>query len=345
MAFFKKFFNSVIHDKHEDGPFTVKGTTNPAYFGTVLPYPNFSASKDAAELEKAIKAKGVNEDGIISILLTRNNEQRQQIKTVYEQSTGKALSAALKSVLRSHLEDAALALLMTPAQFDVHELTKATKGLGTSEDVLSEILASRTNKEICEIKRVFKEVNHMELEDVIKSETSGDFSLALLALLKANKNESDTVDMDLAKRDAEILFEAGEKAKGTNVSAFIDILTTRNGAQLSKTFQKYSGISDKSLPRAIEMELKGDIENCLIDIVKCAWSKPAFFAERLHLAMKGLGTRENSLIRVLVSRSEVDLKKVVDEYKIMYKQTLKQAIVEETKGDFQKILLGLCGPQ
>lgn len=43
-----------------------------------------------------------------------------------------------------------------------------------------------------------------ELEDVIKDETSGDFTTALLAMLKANKDESTDVDMDLARRDAEV---------------------------------------------------------------------------------------------------------------------------------------------
>lgn len=43
-----------------------------------------------------------------------------------------------------------------------------------------------------------------ELEDVIKDETSGDFTTALLAMLKANKAESTEVDMDLARRDAEV---------------------------------------------------------------------------------------------------------------------------------------------
>ena len=44
-----------------------------------------------------------------------------------------------------------------------------------------------------------------ELEELIKAETSGDFTLALQALLKANKDEDSEVDLDLAKRDAKVL--------------------------------------------------------------------------------------------------------------------------------------------
>lgn len=178
----------------------------------------------------------------------------------------------------------------------------------------------------------------------MEHETSGDFTAALLALLKANKDESGVIDTDLAQKDAEVLFEAGENTKGINISAFIDILTTRSGLQLSKMFEHYAEVSDISLPKALDMELKGDIEDCLIDIVKCSWNTPAFFAEKLHLAMEGHGTCEDTLIRVLVSRSEVDLKKIVQEYRAMYDVSLQETILLDTKGHYETVLLGLCGP-
>lgn len=344
MSIFTKFFKNIIQDKNpDDDTVTVKGKPKPKYYGTVTPYPNFSASSDASVLQSAIENKGVDEDVIVAVLVNRSNEQRQKIKVVYEQSTGENLEKALKSALRSDLEDVSLALLMMPAHFDAYLLRKATKGLGTDEDVLVEILATRSNQEILEIKKVFKEEYETELEDVIKDETSGDFTMALLAMLKTKKDEDTEVDMDQARRDAETLFEAGENTKGINVSAFIDILTKRSGPQLSKTFQQYACLSDVTLPKALDSELRGDIEDCLIDIVKCAWNKPAFFAEKLHLAMKGHGTCEETLIRVLVSRSEVDLKKIVEEYRAMYDDSLQDHILRDTEGHYRNVLLGLCG--
>lgn len=345
MSIFKKFFKNVIHDRDpDDDTVTVKGKPKPKFYGTVAPYPNFNASSDASVLQNAIESKGVDEDVIIAILVKRSNEQRQKIKVVYEASSGDRLDTALKSALRSDLEDVSLALLMTPAHFDAYQFRKATKGLGTDEDVLVEILATRSNREIQEIKRVFKEEYNEDLEEVIKDETSGDFTTALMAMLKGSKAETTEVDIALARKDAEILFEAGENTSGANVSAFIDIMTTRSGPQLCKTFQQYACVSDVTLPKALDMELKGDIEDCLTDIVKCAWNTPAFFAEKLHLAMKGHGTCEDTLIRVLVSRSEVDLKRIVEEYRAMYDVSLQEAILQDTKGHYQDVLLGLCGP-
>lgn len=44
----------------------------------------------------------------------------------------------------------------------------------------------------------------VDLEDVIRDETSGDFTTALLAMLHADKDEDCKVDTDRARKDAEV---------------------------------------------------------------------------------------------------------------------------------------------
>lgn len=346
MAFFKKLIQKFTDDKTKDdstGKDSSKGSVQP-YFGTIKPDPNFNASRDAAALQKAIETKGVDENGITEILARRTNAQRQEIKAAYQRDTGKDLPQMLKSALRSSYEDVVLALLMTPAQFDAHELRQAMKqGLGTNEKALCEILGTRSNQEIRLIKTAFKEAYGEELEHDIKGDTTGNFETALLNLCKATRSEDSNIDDGLAKSDAKALFEAGEKKLGTVSSVFIDILTSRSEAQLCKIFKQYEKIGTQGLNSVVEDELHGDIEDCLMTLVKAAWNKPAYFAERLHLAMKGIGTNCNTLTRIIVSRSEKDLMKIKQEYKRMYGKTLQEAILAETKGDYEKILLLLCG--
>ncbi|XP_036382523.1 annexin A1a [Megalops cyprinoides] len=339
MSFITEFLKQTVYLGMPDD------SASPSYQGTVSAYPQFSASGDAGILDKAIKAKGVDENTIIDVLVKRSNAQRQQIKAAYQQASGKSLDAALKSALKGELEDVVLALLKTPAQYDAEQLKLAMKGLGTDEDTLIEILASRTNKEIREIKKAYKEEYKKELEDDIKSDTGGDFRTALLSLCKAARCEDNIINEDLADNDARALYEAGEKRKGTDISVFINILTSRSAPQLRKVFERYSKYSKVDVSKAIDLELKGDIENLLTAVVKCAGSKPAFFAEKLYLSMKGSGTRTKILTRIMVSRSEVDLKRIKDEYKKNYGKTLYQDILDDTKGDYEKILLALCGSE
>ncbi|XP_033828729.1 annexin A1a isoform X1 [Periophthalmus magnuspinnatus] len=309
--------------------------------GTVTAAPNFSPSGDAGVLDKAIKTKGVDENTIIEILVKRSNEQRQQIKAAYQQACGKSLESALKSALKGDLEEVVLGLLKTPSQYDAELLKQAMKGLGTDEDTLVEILASRTNNEILAVKAAYKTEYKKDLEDDIKSDTSGDFRKALLELCKAGRTEG--VVEPLIDSDARALYEAGEGRKGKDCSTFIEILTTRSASHLRRVFERYAKYSKVDVAKAIDLEMKGDIESCLTAVVKCAGSRPAFFAEKLYLAMKGKGTRKNILTRIMVSRSEIDMKKIKEEYQKNYGKTLSQDILDDTKGDYEKILLALCG--
>uniref|UniRef100_A0A672JPE7 Annexin n=1 Tax=Salarias fasciatus TaxID=181472 RepID=A0A672JPE7_SALFA len=314
--------------------------------GTVTAAPNFSASGDAGVLDKAIKTKGVDENTIIEILVKRSNEQRQQIKEAYQQASGKSLESALKSALKGDLEDVVLALLKTPSQYDAQLLKLAMKGLGTDEETLVEILASRNNRQIVDIKKAYKEEYKKDLEEDIRGDTSGEFRTALLelsAVFRSQASRTEGVSEQLVDSDARALYEAGEGRKGKDCSVFIDILTSRSAPHLRKVFERYSKYSKVDVAKAIDLEMKGDIERCLTAIVKCAGSRAAYFAERLHLSMKGKGTRKPILTRIMVSRSEIDMKRIKEEYKKNYGKTLYQEILDDTKGDYEKILLALCG--
>lgn len=338
MAFVSEFLKQACFIDNDEHQCVKNAKGGPA----VHAYPNFNPSADAAALDKAITVKGVDEATIIEILTKRTNAQRQQIKEDYQQLKGKPLEESLKKALRNPLEEVCLALLKTPAQFDAEELRYSMKGVGTDEDILIEILATRNNREIREISRTYKEVYKRDLDKDIVSDTSGDFRKALLALLKADRDENPHVNEELVDNDARALYEAGERRKGTDVDCFIKILTTRSHPHLRKVFQKYRQYSSHDMNKALDLELKGDIENCLTAIVKAATSKPAFFAEKLHLAMKGSGTRTKTLNRIMVSRSEVDMNDIKYFYNKLYGKSLRQAILDETKGDYESILVALC---
>uniref|UniRef100_A0A7N6A5S5 Annexin n=1 Tax=Anabas testudineus TaxID=64144 RepID=A0A7N6A5S5_ANATE len=312
--------------------------------GTVTASATFNASADVAVLDKAIKAKGVDENTIIEVLVKRSNEQRQKIKAAYQQATGKPLETALKNALKGDLEDVVLALLKTPAHYDAQLLKQAMKGLGTDEDTLIEILASRTNREIVEIKKAYKEgVCQQSLCNSLQiSDTSCD-SMKLLCLCLSQASRTEGVSEQLVDSDARALYQAGEARKGTDCSVFIEIFTTRSAAHLRKVFDRYSKYSKVDMAKAIDLELKGDIEKCFLALVKCAGSKPAFFAEKLYLSMKGSGTRKHILTRIMVSRSEIDLRLIKEEYKKKYGKTLYKDILDDTSGDYETILLAICG--
>uniref|UniRef100_A0A8C2DBG6 Annexin n=1 Tax=Cyprinus carpio TaxID=7962 RepID=A0A8C2DBG6_CYPCA len=244
------------------------------------------------------------------------------------------------------------------AQNDAAKLKKAIETKGVDEATIVEVIAKRSNAQRQQIKAAYQQSAGKALAADLKKALKSDFEEVVLALLmtppeydafemkramKATRSEDSNIDDAAAKSEAKALFEAGENRIGTVCSVLIDILTNRSEAQLYKIFQYYGQLSKDSLAKDLEGELHGSFEDCLMTLVKGALNKPAYFAERLHLAMKGLGTNTDTLTRIIVSRSEIDLLKIMQEYKRMYGKSLQEDILKETSGDYEKIMMTLCG--
>ncbi|XP_010213026.1 PREDICTED: annexin A2, partial [Tinamus guttatus] len=299
----------------------------PTTYATVKAYSNFDADRDAAALETAIKTKGVDEVTIINILTNRSSEQRQDIAFAYQRRTKKELSAALKSALSGHLEAVILGLLKTPSQYDASELKAAMKGLGTDEDTLIEIICSRTNQELYEINRVYREMYKTELEKDIISDTSGDFRKLMVALAKGKRCEDTSViDYELIDQDARELYDAGVKRKGTDVPKWINIMTERSVPHLQKDSRILCSVNP-SVSRMFNYSYFS------VSLVQCIQNKQLYFADRLYDSMKGKGTRDKVLIRIMVSRCEIDMLKIKSEFKRKYGKSLYYFIQQDTKGD------------
>ncbi|XP_041915842.1 annexin A4 [Alosa sapidissima] len=311
--------------------------------GTITAASPFSAEDDVQKLRAAMKGAGTNEATIIEVLAHRTIEQRQRIKDAYKQSVGKDLVEDLTSELTGNFEKVVVGLMMTAPEYDAYELHNAMKGAGTEEACLIDILASRTSEEVQAINAAYKKKYDKSLEDDICGDTSGMFKRVLVSLTTAGRDQSNTVDDAAAAQDAKDIYEAGEARWGTDEVKFLTILCVRNKKHLLKVFDDYKKVSGKDIEDSIKSEMSGCLEDVFLAIVKCIRNKHAFFAERLYKSMKGLGTTDSVLIRIMVARAEIDMLDIKAEFKKNYGKTLYSFIKGDTSGDYRKILLELCG--
>uniref|UniRef100_H3B469 Annexin n=1 Tax=Latimeria chalumnae TaxID=7897 RepID=H3B469_LATCH len=286
---------------------------------------------------------GTDESAITNVLTRRSNAQRQRIAQAYKDNYGQDLIEDLKSEISGGFAMLIDALMCPPVKYDVQEIHYALTGAGTSEDILIEILASRSGDHLHQLVKTYEEEYEVTLEEEIRADTSGYFEKVLVSLLQGNRDHPHLVDEDLVHEDAQTLFDAGEKITGTNETKFITILCTRSVPHLWRVFQEYKKLGDKDLEEAIQSEMTGTLEDTILAIVKCTKCAPTYFAERLYNAMSGGGTEERTLTRIMVTRSEIDMKDIIIKFKQKYEQSLASMIESDTSGDFERTLLKLCG--
>uniref|UniRef100_A0A8C7MTE2 Annexin n=1 Tax=Oncorhynchus kisutch TaxID=8019 RepID=A0A8C7MTE2_ONCKI len=267
---------------------------------------------------------GTDEDSIMKLLTSRSNSQRQQIKAAYKTLHGKDLVGDLKGELGGKFETLVVALMTPPILYDVTSLRNAIKGAGTDEKVLIEILSSRTAQQIKDITAAYRQEFNKNLEEDVTGDTSGHFRRLLVILLQASRQQG--VQEGNIEADAQTLFSAGEKKFGTDEEQFITILGNRSTEHLRRVFAAYMKLAGYEMEESIQRETSGGLRDLLLAVVKCARSVPAYFAETLYYSMKGAGTDDQTLIRVMVSRSEVDMLDIRADYRRLFAKSLHSAI-------------------
>lgn len=307
---------------------------------------DFDAEAAATIFKESMRGLGTDEKAIVDLLVAHTNDQRQEIKSAFTTQYGQNMEEELKSELGGEFEEAVLALLTPPRKYDAKCLNNAVKGGGTDEDALIEILVTRSNDELEQIKEIYKEEYDCTLEEAVQGDTSGYIRRLLVSQCNAGRNDSDDVDDDLAREEAQEIYDAGEGQLGTEEAAISRVFCLRGWAQLRATFEAYGEISEGTqIEDAISSETSGSLEDAYKAIVQFARHQPTFFAIRAYKAMKGAGTNDTGLIRIITSRSEIDLLDVAAAFEAKYEQTMRSFVEDDCGGDYKRLLLAVLGEE
>ncbi|KAG6405498.1 hypothetical protein SASPL_133088 [Salvia splendens] len=302
-----------------------------------------SPRDDAAALYRAFKGFGCDTAAVINILAHRDAMQRALIEQEYKTIYSEELTKRLASELRGDIERAILLWMPDPAVRDATVVRKALSGDVIDLKAATEVICSRTSTQIQHFKQIYHAKFHAYLEHDIEYQASGDLKKLLLAYASAPRYEGPEVDRGLAEHDAKSLFKAGEKKLGTDEDTFIRIFAERSRAQLAAISSAYHSMYGNSLKKAVKRETSGNFELGLLTILQCAENPGRYFAKILHKAMKGMGTDDKTLTRVIVTRAEIDLQYIKAEYQKKYGKSLNDAVQSETSSHYRTFLLALLG--
>jgi len=307
---------------------------------TVVPAKDFDAETDAKVLYSAMKGFGTDEKKIIGVVAHRSSKQLMAVEKKFRTMYGDELMKWLEKELSGKLEKVVLGRFYGPRGYQAYVLRKAMKGMGTDERALIDVICTKNKVEMAYLKRAYQALFSRDLVKDLQSETSGDFRRILVSLASAGREEK-PVDEDLAKQEAKDLYNAGEGKWGTDEGTFNRIFANRSFPQLRATFLAYKKQSGQDMATVIEKEMSGNLKMAFLTLVRFIMDPITYYSEVLYRSMKGMGTDDETLIRTILARCEIDLGLIKKRYEKLHQKTLDKAVKSETSGDYRKIMLQL----
>ncbi|CAK9296342.1 unnamed protein product [Gordionus sp. m RMFG-2023] len=309
---------------------------------TIVPARNANPEADAKVLRGALAGMGTNIDTLVAVMSSRSNLQRIQAAHAYKANYRRDLLQHIKSDTNRKFEKMMVALLTPAAEYDAELVRESVKGLGTDLDTLFEVLFTRSPRQIKMMGAAYNRKFKRNLIQDIKGDTSGKVEDLLVEVAKGDRDESNRIDPLAAENVAKKLKSGGiSKYFGTHANELITILSKWNFNQLRMFFDQYQRVTKKTIEEDISKYSGGETQKALLNYVKCIKNPAVFLAERIHHAIKGLGTKDKDLIRIFATRTEVDMGTIKNEYYTKYNRHMEKDIRRDVSGKFQKILVAL----
>lgn len=138
--------------------------------------------------------------------------------------------------------------------------------------------------------------------------------------------------------ELQVQCDALKQALKSKHDALINFVLNRSKRDRYEIRKAYKGFYGKELIDDVNSALSGNFRRVIVDLFRTPEERDAIY---LYKAMKGAGTDEETLIEIICSRSNVELQKIIQEYKKLYNQNLEDKVSSDTSGSVKKLLISL----
>lgn len=101
------------------------------------------------------------------------------------------------------------------------------------------------------------------------------------------------------------------KGFGTDENAIIEVLCRRSNDQIQQIKRDYKTSYGKDLVEDIKSESSGNFKKVLVALLT---PRVEYYAEELERAMDGVGTDEDTLIEILCSSNNNEIRAITNQY-------------------------------
>ena len=270
------------------------------------------ATHDARKIREATKGLGTDDTALKAMLVSRastdgpGSKHMMAVDASFQQMYDVTLAKTIEDETSGDYKIFLTALVTPKAKLDAIAFDKAMRGIGTDDDLLIELVCTRTNAELIDARKAYSRMFDKDLLTTVKNDTGGDLQKLLLMVLQATQDERVRSDEELEESGEECaaiaqkIFDA-INGVGTDEGTLIRIVC-KTASQLWADDQipaKFEEISEGTpLVEAIDGDVSGDFQQALL--MKMKPSRLVVWAELLKKAGPDkLGTDEETIIRIL----------------------------------------------
>jgi len=232
-------------------------------------------------------------------------------------------------------------LLTERTELDADLLYYSMKGLGTDDDCLIELICTRSPVELKYMFDKFRGKYKKDPVTWISDETSGSYKKVLQKVIETSLN-GDRMKMPTKEewepsliKHVKSLYDAGEGQIGTDDKVFIELIAGKPREYVEKLSDYYCKKHGKYMETVISDECSFNFKKALIALVT---PLPEWYADRLYKTMKGVGTEDLALVRIVATQKNRLLRPIAATFLHKYRSTLRTWIRDDTSGQYCKIL-------
>jgi len=153
-----------------------------------VPVDHAQVEHDTKNLYRAGEGKiGTNDEAFIDFFATRSPKHIRKVAEEYAKEYKHSLETAIKKEFGGDLEKAlvwTLEFMEDHYIFFAKRIHNSVHGIGTKNKDLVRVIASRREVDLLEISEAYSKIYGKSLKEVLADETSGDFKLLLLEVVK-----------------------------------------------------------------------------------------------------------------------------------------------------------------
>ncbi|XP_022842831.1 annexin D8-like [Olea europaea var. sylvestris] len=286
---------------------------------------------------------------LIQNLASLSQTECKKIRDTYTEIYGEDLVQILGSTAMAGQESSRTCAALSSLMLNPHERDAEVAREALNEPInfkaLVEIFTCRKSSHVLLLLQAYRTRFRRQLDqDIAKIEPPNPYQKILMALSASHKAHSADISQHIAKCDAKRLHQTGEGKSGAiDESVVIEILSKRSIAQLKLTFSTYNHIYGHTYTSFLKNEKFGEFEDAVRMVTKFICNPPKQYAKTLYTCLKGTTTDKGALIRIMMSRAEVDMDEIQKVFKKKYGMELKSAIYDSVPaGNHRDLLVALA---